>query len=101
MSSKYDEPWADEELEACVEVYADVVGRGGTKRDMSKDLFISRGEKRAPGRNRTAILYRMQNISHLMVENGCDHVIGWTPKPNIGSGMVPRIELLMKKYDLI
>lgn len=96
-----DEPWSDEELEACVAVYADVVKRGGCAKNMAKDVFIARGRKAAPGRNDTAILYRMQNISHLMQENGKAFVMGWVPKANVGSGMVPRIEDIMRKYDLI
>ncbi|WP_285709168.1 hypothetical protein [Erythrobacter oryzae] len=101
MASKHDEPWTDEELECCVEIYADMVARGGTKKNISKDVFIARGLKAAPGRNRTAIVYRMQNISHLMQEHGRPIIMGWVTKPNIGSAMVPRIEALMKKHDLI
>lgn len=96
-----EEPWSDEELEACVAVYADVVKRGGCAKNISKDVFIARGQKAAPRRNQTAILYRMQNISHLMQENGKPIVMGWTPKANVGTGMVPRIEAIMRKHGLI
>ena len=66
MPSKYDDPWSDEELSVSVEIYADVVRRGGTAREFPKDLFLSRAEKRLPGRNRTAAYYRMQNISSIL-----------------------------------
>ena len=101
MPSRHDEPWTDEELEICIVIYADVIRRGGLAKNMSKDVFIARGVKAAPGRNHTSILFRMQNLSHLMQENGKPHILGWPPKSNVGPGMVPRIESLMKKHGLI
>ena len=101
MVSKYDEPWSDEELAISVEIYADVISRGGTKRNMPKDLYISRAEKRLPGRNRTSVQFRMCNISTVLSQHEKNHVIGWEPMKNVGSGVVPRIESLLKHHGLL
>ena len=101
MESKYDELWSDAELAVCVNIYADVVRRGGTQRELSKDLFIARGEKRLPGRNRASVQFRMCNISTVLQQNGKPHVLGWEPMKNVGVGVVPRIEKLLSEEGLL
>lgn len=99
--SKYDTGWSDEELEACIEEYADVVRRGGTQRHIGKDVFLNRARKKVVGRTEASIQFRMCNISTVLRDNGKDYVQGWEPMANVGAAMVPRIEALLKKHQIL
>ena len=99
--AEYGDDWSDAELEICIQQYADVVRRGGTEKNISKDTFISRAKNQLPGRTRDSVLLRMGNLSAVLMTHERPIVLGWAVKKNVGSGIVPRIETLLAKYDLI
>lgn len=101
MVSKYDQDWTDQELRASVEVYADVVRRGGLARDIPKDVFIHRAMKQLEGRTRAAVQFRMCNISSVLGAHDLPHVVGWEPMTNVGAGVRPRILDLLKEFGVL
>jgi len=101
MASKYDQDWTDGELRVSVEVYADVVRRGGLVKDLPKDLFIHRALKQLDGRTRAAVQFRMCNISSVLGAEDLPHVIGWEPMTNVGAGVRPRIRDLLDEFGVL
>jgi hypothetical protein len=97
----YGDDWSDEELRICAEQYADVVRRGGTSKGIARDIFVSRAERALPGRTRDSVLMRMGNISAVMELNNQPIVIGWGVRRNVGSGVTPRLEAILREFDLL
>jgi hypothetical protein len=89
--AKAGDDWSVEEIDICVSAYADAVRAGGTKKNISKDIYLYRAIKQLPGRNEGSVGRRMANISHIMAENGANHVLGWKPLPNVGPTNTLRI----------
>jgi hypothetical protein len=89
----YDQSWSDAELQACVDIYADVARRGGMKKRIAKDVFINRAKRAVPGRTEASLQFRMCNISSVLAAEGASYVLGWEPMANVGAAMVPRIRL--------
>ena len=96
------EDWSDDELEISVRHYWKAYAQKGAERELDRSAFIKAALKAGlKHRGEGAVQRRMCNISAVMEANGKPSVIGWKPLTNVGTGVTPRIESLLKKYDLI
>lgn len=96
------EDWNDTELEVCVRQYWKAVKSKGTEREVDRAAFVRgalKGGLKARGAG--AVQRRMCNISAVLEARGLPYVMGWLPLRNVGSGVTPRIEAMLEKYDLI
>ena len=94
--------WTDAELEIAVRQYWKAHKQRGYERAVDRAAFV-RGALNSglKSRGEGSVQRRMGNISAVMEANGKLPVIGWKSQPNVGSGVTPRIEALLKKYDLL
>jgi hypothetical protein len=99
--NNYGDDWTAEEIEICVKAYADAVKAGGTKKDIKKDVFLFRAVKQLPGRNEGSVVRRMGNITHVLVSNGGNPVLGWKALQNVGPTNTVRIRDELKNCGLI
>lgn len=99
--SKGDEDWGEDEINVCVDQYAEILRRGGAKRAMPKDLFLARAEKALPKRNSGSVARRMANISHVVAECGLEPVIGWKALENVGPTNTARIKNRLLELRLL
>ena len=99
--SKSDEEWSEGEIRICVEQYIEVLRRGGSKRSLSKDVFLARAQKELSKRNAGAVARRMANISAVVLECGGDPVIGWKPLSNVGPTNTVRIATMLREAGIV
>lgn len=94
--------WSDEELEIAVRQYWKAVRQKGTEREVDRKTLI-KGALRSglASRGEGSVSQRMCNISAVLELNGKPWVIGWKPLRNVGTGVTPRIENLLRKHDLL
>jgi hypothetical protein len=94
--------WSDAELDVCVRQYSKAVQMKGAEREVDRAAYI-RGALRdgLKPRGSGSVQRRMCNISAVLELNGRPWVIGWPPLRNVGTGVTPRIETLLKKYKLL
>lgn len=86
--------WSDEELRASVEVYLDMLEAQRAERPMvKKDAYRALAARF--GRSDKSFEFRMQNISHVMQENGEAWVKGLLPRANVGTDISRRIAKAM------
>ena len=98
------EDWSDDELRLCVQRYWKAVMNKGTEREIERKAFIKGIMKESVSlrtRGEGSISQRMCNISAVMEANGRPWVIGWKPLRNVGTGVTPRIEALLRDHKLI
>jgi hypothetical protein len=92
----------DDELEICVRQYWKACKSKGTEHEVDRSAFVRgalTGSLKARGSG--SVQRRMCNISAVLEANGRRSVIGWKPLPNVGSGVTPRIEALLRKCELL
>ena len=99
--AEYGEHWSDTELSICVEVYAQAVAAGGTKKRISRDIYESRAFKKLNGRVMGAVTRRMCNISAMLEKSGEDWVQIWKPMRNVGTGVEPRLLAILQQQNLL
>ena len=94
--------WSDEELEIAVKQYWKAVRQKGTEREVDRAALI-KGALRSglSPRGTGSVSQRMCNISAVLEANGKPWVLGWKPLRNVGSGVTPRIEELLRKHELL
>jgi len=94
--------WTDEELEIAVGRYWKAVRQKGTEHEIDRAALIKGALKAGlQARGSGSVSQRMCNISAVLEANGKPWVVGWKPLRNVGSGVTPRIEALLRKYDLL
>ena len=98
------EDWSDDELRLCVRQYWKAIKNKGAERDVDRKAFIRAALKesatlKASGEG--SVSQRMCNISAVMELNGKPSVQGWKPLRNVGSGVTPRIEAMLREFELI
>ena len=94
--------WTDEELKICVDKYRKAVASKGTEREIDRKVFVKAALKEGLfRRGEGAVQQRMCNISAVLEANGKPFVIGWKPLRNVGSGVTPRIEALLREHSLL
>lgn len=87
--------WSDEELKAAVDAYNQMARNHAERKPYSKKAIYSELAQRF-GRSAKAFEYRMQNVSAVLDGMGEPWVPGLKPASNVGSGVTPRIETLLK-----
>jgi hypothetical protein len=96
------EDWSDAELEIAVHHYWKAHAQKGAERELDRSAFIKAALKAGlKSRGEGAVQRRMCNISAVMEANQKPWVIGWPPLRNVGTGVTPRIEALLKTRNLI
>src|SRR3954471_545406 len=97
-----DEPWTDEELEAAVDTYLQMLeeqrsGRPYVKSDFIREL-ISRALR---GRSHKSAEYRMMNISSVLAGLGHETVKGYRPAPHVGLNVAARIKAILRRRGVV
>jgi hypothetical protein len=89
---RYGELWTDAELQVSVEAYLDLLRlerSGVTCSEHVLTEFLKSGPLQH--RNGASIRYRMRNISSVMRDRGWPTLSGYSPAPQVGSGVKARI----------
>jgi 5-methylcytosine-specific restriction protein A len=91
--------WTDDELGAAVKAYLELCAIGGRDARVPKKPTI---EKLLAGtlsaRSKSSIERRFSNISYVMASIGEGWVRGYKPLSNVGKGVKPRLERLIKLH---
>ena len=96
------EDWTDDEFEIAVKHYWKAHAQKGYERELDRSAFVKAALKAGlKTRGDGSVQRRMCNISAVMRANGKPIVIGWPPLDNVGSGVTPRLEVLLRKYNLL
>lgn len=94
--------WTDEELALCSRQYWKVVRNKGCEREIDRSAFVKGaliGSLKIRGAG--SVQRRMCNISAVLEANGRPWVKGWPPLRNVGTGVTPRLEKILKELELI
>lgn len=92
------EKWTDEELDAAVLKYVDMLEMQAVGKKFNKKQIYSELAK-SYGRSEKAWEYRMQNISFVYYSCGRGYVQGLKPAKNVGGKVLPVLEKLIHKRD--
>jgi len=93
------ENWSDEELEAAVVAYLDMLGKQNRSESFVKKQAYRALSQRFPSRSESSFEYRMQNISYVLAEMGRTHLTGLLPAKNVGTRTAEKIEKLIAKVE--
>ncbi|MDQ1924222.1 HNH endonuclease [Massilia pseudoviolaceinigra] len=93
--------WTDDELAAAVRAYvamlrSELVGEPINKAEVNRQLR----EGALAGRTKSAVEFRMQNISSTLFDLRLPHIIGYRPARNVGSSVKLRIEQMLEANGL-
>lgn len=89
--------WADEELEASVLVYLEMMRLKLAGETFVKARYYQQLSERF-GRPPGAFERRMQNISHLLSERELEWLQGLVPQANIGENVAPRLLMILDRH---
>jgi 5-methylcytosine-specific restriction enzyme A len=96
------EDWSDEELEIAVGRYWKAIKQKGAEREVDRGALVKGALKAGlSARGAGSVSQRMCNISAVLEAHGKPWVLGWKPLRNVGSGVTPRIEALLRKHGLL
>ncbi len=92
------ELWSDEELEASVAAYLEMLRSEAAGQPFSK-ASVKRKLLAGPLANRQSVDYRMGNISSVMRQMGRPWLSGFAPRQNVGSGTQVRLQAIIENFD--
>lgn len=93
--------WSDDELQSAVAAYLEMVNAHASGTAFSKAAVNQRlrgGLLRS--RTKSAVEYRMQNISAVLDKHGFKHLPGYLPATNVGAGVAQRISMALGKSGI-
>ncbi|WP_438749163.1 HNH endonuclease [Pararhizobium sp. O133] len=92
--------WADEELQAAVSSYIEMLRMERSQIPYSKTEFRRKLKATAlSGRSDSAIEYRMQNISAVLQSRGKRWIAGYKPAKNVGQANDARLASMIKEAE--
>ena len=95
-----EEKWSDQELAAAVRGYSFMLACEETGEEYSKSDIIRELQSGVLGtRSRSAIEYRMRNISFVMTALDRKWVRGYIPARNVGRGVAERIHSMIEAEE--
>ena len=94
--------WSDDELKACIKAYFKMLRYEENGTAYSK-LEINENLRNDVLRNRTksAVEYRMQNISSVLFEHSLNYISGYKPAANVGTNVKKRIWKIIQDLNLV
>lgn len=90
--------WTQEELKASVEAYVEMRDKQTTGEPfVKKDVYRRLAERF--DRTEKSFEFRMQNISHVLAQQGREWIKGLRPARNVGANVTREIELLLAEVE--
>ncbi|EIM27211.1 HNH endonuclease [Microvirga lotononidis] len=98
----YGRGWTDQELEAAVNAYLEMLereirGEAFNKKAMNRELR----DGPLAGRTASSVEFRMQNISAVLNDRQLRWLSGYRPAANVGEGVKTRISMMLEKRTWI
>lgn len=88
------EKWSDEELQASVNSYVEMLNKWREKQSFTKSAYYSQLHARY-GRTTKAFEYRMENISYVLALMGREWLPGLKPAKHVGAKNAAKIEKML------
>jgi hypothetical protein len=95
------EPWTDAELKKAILSYFEMLKYEKAKTAYVKAEINRKLQEKLPGRKRTAIEYRWQNISAVLNDNQLKFIDGFKPASHTGKNVKERIWGIIKELKLV